>query len=159
MAIFKETRQFISKDREETIRLGAKLGRLVSKGDIVALTGQLGSGKTTFIKGIAKGLGVRDTRYVNSPSFVIVKEHKGRIPLYHFDVYRLDDPSSLDTIGYKEFFYGEGVSVIEWADKIKELLPDEYLNIEFSITGKNEREIKTAGRGGRYEDLLKRLRL
>lgn len=149
----------ISKSVDETVKLGRRLGRLISKGDMVALRGELGSGKTTLIKGIAKGLGVKDTRYVNSPSFVIVKEHKGRIPLYHFDVYRLDHPLSLDTVGYEEFFYGKGATVIEWADKIRELLPTEYLDIELSVKGESEREIKIAAYGIRYEDLVKRLKL
>ncbi|GAF96054.1 unnamed protein product, partial [marine sediment metagenome] len=98
------------------------------------------------------GLGVKDIRYVNSPSFVIVKEYKGRIPLYHFDVYRLDDPSTLDTVGYKGYFYGDGATVIEWADKIRELLPDDYLNIELSVKGENERGIKITAYGKRYEN-------
>ena len=142
---------------DETIKLGVKLGKILSKGDVVALSGELGSGKTTLIKGIARGIGIKDTRYVNSPSFIIIKEYKGRIPLYHFDVYRLEDPSSLDTVGYKEFFYGDGATVIEWADKIKELLPDEYLGLELFVKSENEREIKITGRGIRYEDLLKKL--
>lgn len=150
-------KQLILKSINETIKLGATLGSLISKGDVVALTGELGSGKTTLIKGIAKGLGVKDTRYVNSPSFVIVKEYKGKIPLYHLDVFRLDDPSTLDTVGYKEFFYGDGATVIEWADKIRELLPDEYLDIELFVKGEKEREIKIKAYGNRYENLLKHL--
>lgn len=147
----------VLKSVNETIRLGARLGRLVSEGSLIALTGELGSGKTTLIKGIAEGLGVKDSRYVNSPSFVIVKEYEGKIPLYHFDVYRLDDPSSLDTVGYKEFFYGDGATVIEWADKIRGLLPDEYLDIELFVKGEEEREIKIRAYGNRYEELLKQL--
>lgn len=147
----------ISKSIDDTIRLGTRLGKLLRKGDVVALSGELGSGKTTFIKGIARGAGVRETRYVNSPSFVIVREYKGRIPLYHFDVYRLDDPSGLETVGYKDFFYGGGASVIEWADKIREFLPDEYLEIELLVKGENEREIKISSHGARYEKLLENL--
>lgn len=152
-------KQLALKNINETVKFGARLGRLISGGDVVALTGELGSGKTTLIKGIAKGVGVKDTRYVNSPSFVIIKEYKGRIPLYHFDVYRLDDPSSLDTVGYKEYFYGDGATVIEWADKIKGLLPDEYLAIELFVKGEDEREARISANGARYEDLLKNLRL
>lgn len=150
-------KQLILNNINETIKFGTRLGRSLSKGDIVALTGELGSGKTTLIKGIAKGLGVKNTRYVNSPSFVIVKEYKGRIPLYHLDVYRLDDPSSLDTVGYKEFFYGDGATVIEWADKIRRLLPEERLDIELFVKSKNKREIKIIPYGVRYEELLKQL--
>jgi tRNA threonylcarbamoyladenosine biosynthesis protein TsaE len=150
-------KKFVSKDINQTIKFGAKLGRLISKGDIFALTGELGSGKTTLVKGIAKGLGVKDAKYVNSPSFLIVKEYENKIPLYHFDIYRLDDPSSLDTVGYKDYFYGDGVTVIEWADKIRELLPDDYLDIRLSVTGEKQREIELTARGTRYENLLGRL--
>ena len=149
----------ILKSVNETVKLGVRIGRLISKGDVVALSGELGSGKTTLIKGIARGMGVKDTRYVNSPSFVIIKEYKARIPLYHFDVYRLDDTSALDTVGYKGFFYGNGATVIEWADKIRQLLPDEYLDIGLSVKDENEREINIAARGTRYEKMLKQVKL
>lgn len=150
-------REIILKNVKETVAFGERLGRLISKGDIVALSGQLGSGKTTLMKGIAKGIGVKNARYVNSPSFVIVKEYKGKIPLYHFDVYRLDDPSGLETVGYKDFFYGEGATVIEWADKIRGFLPVEYLDIEMSVRSEHEREMKIDGRGERYRKLADRI--
>ena len=92
----------ITNTPQETIRLGENIGSCLKKGDVLALTGELGSGKTTLVKGIAKGLGVSDIRYINSPTFVIVKEYKGRIPLYHFDIYRLKGPGALDEIGYEE---------------------------------------------------------
>ena len=145
------------KSVEETLRFGERLGKLLKAGDIIALTGELGSGKTTLVKGIARGMGVKDPSHVNSPSFVILKEHKGRIPLYHFDVYRLDDPSSMETTGYKDFFYGSGASVIEWASKIRELLPDEYLDVELTVTGEDERRLAIEGRGRRYDQISRRL--
>ena len=148
----------ISRSVNNTVKLGSRLGRLLGPGDVVGLTGELGSGKTTFTKGIAGGLGIRDAKHVNSPSFVIVKEYAGRVPLYHFDIYRLDDPSDLDTVGYKEYFYGRGVTVIEWADKIGRILPDEYLAVEFSAGGERERTIKFTPRGQRYEKLCARMR-
>ncbi len=135
----------ISRTRDETIALGEKLARRMKKGVVVALIGDLGAGKTVLVKGIAKGLGVTDTRYVNSPSFVIVKEHRGRIPLYHFDIYRLEGPASLETIGYDEYFYGNGVTIIEWADKIKGLLPKRHIEVRFSIRDDGSREIKIKG--------------
>jgi tRNA threonylcarbamoyladenosine biosynthesis protein TsaE len=135
----------ISKNRDETIALGARIARHLKKGDVVALIGELGSGKTVFVKGIAKGLGVGDVRYVNSPSFVIVKEYKGKIPLYHFDIYRLDKPASLETIGYDEYFYGDGVTAIEWADKIKNLLPKRRIEVEITIRADETRAIKIKG--------------
>lgn len=121
--------------------LGRKLGEKIKKGSVVALVGDLGSGKTVFTKGIAQGLGVKNARYVNSPTFVIIKEYKGRIPLYHFDLYRLDHYSSFDTMNYEEYFYGSGVTVIEWADKIKKLLPKKYIDVKLKVVDENRRKI------------------
>ena len=136
----------ISRNRDETIAWGARVAGRLKRGDIVALIGELGSGKTVFVKGIARGLGVRDIRHVNSPSFVIIKEHKGRIPLYHFDIYRLERAvESLDAIGYDEYFYGGGVTVIEWADKIKKLLPKRHVEIRLSIRDDGSREVVVKG--------------
>ena len=135
----------ISGSRQETIEIGARLAKRLKKGSVIALTGELGAGKTVLVKGIASGLGVRDTRYVNSPSFVIVKEHRGKIPLYHFDIYRLEEPMSLETIGYDEYFYGNGVTVIEWADKIKGLLPKARIGIRLLIRRDGSREIRVKG--------------
>jgi len=147
------------KNRDETVRFGIKLGRSIKGGSVVAMTGQLGAGKTTLIKGIAKGLAVEDADHVNSPSFVILKEYRGRVPLYHFDVYRLHDAQGMETVGYREYFYGEGISVVEWADRIREILPDEYLNIELAVSGDDERDVKITPRGVRYERLMDQLRL
>ncbi len=92
----------ISKSREETIEIGEKLAKKFKRGEVIALIGELGSGKTVLTKGIAKGLGVKDVRYVNSPSFVIIKEYKGKVPLYHFDLYRLDKARILQSLSYDE---------------------------------------------------------
>lgn len=132
----------ISKSAEETIRIGEKLAKKLKKGDCVALVGDLGAGKTVFTKGIAKGLGVRRSRYVNSPTFVIIKEYKGKFPLYHFDLYRLNKSSVLDSENFEEYFYGDGVTVIEWADKIRKLLPPKYIEVKLSVAGENCRKIE-----------------
>jgi len=132
----------ISKSPERTLSAGEALGSSLRRGDFVALTGELGSGKTIFTKGIAKGLGVRGHRYVNSPTFVILKEYAGRIPLYHFDVYRIDSECGLDTVGYKEYFYGKGVTVVEWADRIKSLLPAERVEVSIFHSGEGSRRIR-----------------
>ena len=134
--------KLISNSVEETIEIGEEIAAKLKKGDVVALIGNLGSGKTVLTKGIAKGLGVKDVRYVNSPSFVIIKEYKGKIPLYHFDLYRLDKAHSLDPLSYDEYFYGRGVTVIEWADKIRKLLPKKYLEIRLSAAGENKRKVE-----------------
>jgi tRNA threonylcarbamoyladenosine biosynthesis protein TsaE len=132
----------ISRSPEETIELGKAFAKRLKKGAVVALVGDLGSGKTVFTKGIAAGLGVKSARYVNSPTFVIIKEYKGRLGLYHFDLYRLDHSSSLDEMNYEEYFYGSGVTVIEWAEKIRALLPKGYSEVRFAVRGENERLIE-----------------
>ena len=126
---------------QKTIEIGRKFAGKLKRGSVVALVGDLGSGKTVFTKGIAKGLGVRNARYVNSPTFVIIKEYKGKLPLYHFDLYRLDKHTSLDEMNYEEYFYGDGVTVIEWADKIRNLLPEKYIEVKLSVIGENRRTI------------------
>ena len=136
------------------MNLGKRLGRILRGGETIALCGELGSGKTILVKGIAEGVGVKSSKYVNSPSFVILKEYKGRLPLYHFDIYRLNDISEFSTVDYVKYFYGKGVSVIEWADKIIELLPKEFLKIEISIKEENERKIHIAPCGRRYRKLV-----
>lgn len=132
----------ISNSVEETIALAAKLAGKLKKRDCVALVGDLGSGKTVFTKGIARGLGVKKAQYVNSPTFVIIKEYRGRLPLYHFDLYRLLHPSMFDEMNYEEYFYGDGVTVIEWADKIRELLPKKYIEVRLTVAGENKRKIE-----------------
>jgi len=132
----------VSKSVEETIKIGAKFARGLKKGDCVALIGDLGAGKTVFTKGIAKGLGVKNARYVNSPTFVIIKEYEGRLPLFHFDLYRLDGHTSFDDMNYEEYFYGDGVTVIEWADKIRELLPGRHWEINLKTIDEKRRKIE-----------------
>lgn len=140
---------YTTKSREETIKLGEKFANGFKPGDIIALIGELGSGKTTLVKGIAKGLGVKSYRYVNSPSFVIIKEYKGKISLYHFDIFRLNAAKDLDGLGYEGYFYGDGICVIEWADKIKKLLPKKYIEVKIKIIGENRREIIVCSRGSK----------
>ena len=114
---------FESNSAEDTFAFGKKMGEAAKPGDIICLDGDLGVGKTVFTQGFAKGLGIDD--YVNSPTFTIVKEYYGRIPLYHFDVYRIGDPSEMEEIGYEDYFYGKGVTIIEWPELIEELIPEE----------------------------------
>ena len=113
---------------EETFALGQKIGRAATPGQVYTLTGDLGVGKTVFTQGVASGLGI--TEPVNSPTFTIVKEYdNGRLPLYHFDVYRIGDVDEMEEIGYNEMVYGDGVCLIEWANLIEEILPDHYQKI------------------------------
>lgn len=120
-----------SKSPEETFSVGEALGKEAKPGDVYALLGDLGVGKTVFTQGFAKGLGIKDS--VNSPTFTILQVYEeGRIPLYHFDVYRIGDPSEMDEIGFDEYVYGNGVSLIEWANLIEEIMPDHYMEITIS---------------------------
>jgi tRNA threonylcarbamoyladenosine biosynthesis protein TsaE len=145
--------QYISNSEEQTSILSQTLGTLVKPNDVISLEGDLGAGKTTFTKGLAKGLGVK--RVVNSPTFSIIKEYKGRLPLFHMDVYRLHN--SEEDLGFDEYFEGDGVSVVEWAHYIKEYLPQDYLTITIRLIKENTREITFTPKGSRYEALCKEL--
>lgn len=114
---------------EETFKLAEELGRKASAGQVYTLNGDLGVGKTVFAKGFASGLGITDE--VNSPTFTILQEYEGgRLPLYHFDVYRIEEPEEMEEVGYEDYFYGDGVCLVEWADMIRELLPDDAISVE-----------------------------
>ncbi len=122
-------------NEKETAEFGIKLGQTVAPGTVIALIGDLGTGKTTLTKSIAKGLGITET--ITSPTFNIVKEYRsGRIPLFHFDVYRIGDPDEMFELGYEEYFFGNGVSVVEWADIIEELIPEDamIIHIEYGAS-------------------------
>ena len=126
------------KGEEETYAFGAKLAKKLKPGTVIAMVGDLGTGKTTLTKAIAKGLGVKET--ITSPTFTIVKEYEdGRMPLYHFDVYRIGDIDEMYELGYEEYFYGQGVCIVEWADIIEELIPDDAIRINIEY-GTNEGE-------------------
>lgn len=128
----------------ETFQIGMELGSKAGPGDVYCLEGDLGVGKTVFTQGFAVGLGIEDP--VQSPTFTIVQEYEdGRLPFYHFDVYRIGDVEEMDEIGYEDYIYGQGVSLIEWADLIKEILPEHFLKITISKNlerGFDYREIK-----------------
>ncbi len=137
----------VSKE-EDTIKLGEALGKLLKPGDIVALKGELGAGKTVLVKGIAKGLDINEEP--NSPTFVIMNAYKGRVPLYHFDLYRVSGKEELEGIGYEDYFFSDGVAVVEWADKAEEIFPESTIEIEIKIptrdTGsETARDIKFKG--------------
>jgi tRNA threonylcarbamoyladenosine biosynthesis protein TsaE len=127
----------------ETQALGERLGRALVAGDVVALVGELGAGKTSFVQGLARGLGI--TGRVASPSFTIVNEHAGRVPLYHVDFYRLEDADELANIGFEEYFSLGGVVVVEWADRFPRALPAERLDVRIEITGEGTRRLHVSG--------------
>jgi tRNA threonylcarbamoyladenosine biosynthesis protein TsaE len=137
---------------EKTVDLGRHVGSLLVAGDVVALVGDLGAGKTCLVKGIARGLEVPEESYVRSPSFVILNMYPGRCLLYHLDLYRIQEPVELEDLGYREIFYGDGVAVIEWADKIPTLLPAERLEVHLAFQNETDREITLEGIGERYQN-------
>jgi tRNA threonylcarbamoyladenosine biosynthesis protein TsaE len=141
---------------KDTLTIGRMISRYLRKGDIVCLFGKLGSGKTVLTKGISAGLGIK-TSQVISPTFVLLREYAGRIPVYHFDLYRLNNPQEILSIGYEEFFYDEGISVIEWADKLGCLLPLEFLKIELKVKKGSSRLLKLNGIGSRYRELSRKI--
>lgn len=143
-----------TKSPNETQNLAALLSPYLKAGDIISLTGDLGAGKTCFTQGLAEGLEIKEK--ITSPTFNLIKEYKNAISLYHFDVYRLNSADELYDLGYEEYFYGEGVTVIEWGDKIRLLLPEKLLEIEFHrMLDDNIREIKISYHGERWEQIVK----
>jgi tRNA threonylcarbamoyladenosine biosynthesis protein TsaE len=143
---------------KDTLNIGKRIGRHLRQGDIICLCGNLGAGKTVLTKGIAEGLGI-DREKVISPSFVLIRQHiHGVLPLYHFDLYRLNQPQDILALGYEEYLYNEGVAVIEWADKLEHLLPKEFLKVELSFKDESQRMLKFIPVGRRYEDLMRKVR-
>ncbi len=138
----KNTETIILHNEQETIEYGKRLGQQAAPGQILALTGDLGAGKTTLTKSIAAGLGISEM--ITSPTFTIVKEyHSGRLPLYHFDVYRIGDIDEMYELGYEEYFFGSGLCVVEWADLIEELIPEEAMWISIAYGEREEERICT----------------
>lgn len=141
----------VTRSPDETAGLAERLGQLVAAGDVITLEGDLGAGKTSFTKGLAKGLGVKGV--VNSPTFTIIKEYQGRLPLYHMDVYRMEDEA--EELGLDEYFYGEGVSVIEWPTRIEEQLPETRLIIAIYHLDETSRKLTVTAVGERERQLGK----
>ena len=142
---------------DDTKEFGESLGKRLKKGDILCLNGDLGAGKTTLTKSIGIGLGVEE--YITSPTFALINEYRGNLPVYHFDVYRLENVDELDDLGFDEYFFGEGVCIIEWAEKIEKMLPKEIIVLDI---GKGEtvdkRIVSISGRGNRYKEVLEEMK-
>ena len=141
---------------EEMQRVSARLGRVVQIGDVVALTGPLGAGKTTFVQGLARGLGVRADRHVASPTFALVNEHPGRIDFVHVDFYRINSPAELPELGIEEA-YDRAVTAIEWADRFPDWLPADTLHISIEPEPNGARVLRAQGSGPRGQELLRHL--
>jgi tRNA threonylcarbamoyladenosine biosynthesis protein TsaE len=148
--------QIISESVRDTLRLGGRIARNLRKGDIICLCGDLGSGKTVLAKGIAEGLGI-DKREVVSPTFILMRRYEGRLPLYHFDLYRLLEAGEMADLGYEEYFFDNGVSVIEWAERLGGLTPDTYLKIKIKTMDGKKRRITLSAKGGRYKGVIDKI--
>lgn len=156
----------ISHSAAQTQRLGIRLGELLQGGELILLDGQLGTGKTTFAQGLAQGMGIEDN--INSPTFTLLKEYAGRsrpgtpgaLPrkgpaLYHFDLYRLDNPDEIVDLGFEDYFFSNGVCVVEWAEKAGSFWPPEHLNIRMKIMSETKRGLLFIATGERYCELLR----
>ena len=137
--------------------LGRRLGELLFRGAVVALVGPLGAGKTFLTRAIAEGMGVADSRAVSSPTFVLIQEYPARLPIYHFDAYRLRTESEFADLGAAEYFEGDGVCLVEWGDRVPNVLPADHLRVAITVTGEQSRNVEFTARGPRYELLLQEL--
>ena len=145
--------EYISKSLEDTEKLALKLSEKLSSGDVILFFGGLGAGKTTFTKSLAKGLGVKD--YIHSPTFTLVHEHKGNLPLYHIDLYRLETQDEIQNIGFEDYIYSEGVTLVEWSEKVRGNLPKGYIRIDIETLGDFERKFILSSDMEIYDNMLK----
>ena len=145
-------------DLAATTAFGRRLAGLLFPGAVIALIGPLGAGKTHLVRAIAEGLGIRDSRVVSSPTFVLIQEYAARLPIYHFDAYRLRSPAEFFDLGAHEYFAGNGVCLVEWADRVEPCLPKEHLRIAIDVTGETSRRLRIEGRGQQYQELMQNTR-
>ena len=146
-----------SYSEDETVSWGKILGGLLKAGDIVGLIGNLGAGKTYFVKGVADGLGIPEDQYVASPTFTLINEYRGSVTLYHFDLYRIQHEKEIEGLGYEEYLFGNGLVIIEWAEKMLRYLPEERLLIEIERVNDKTRNFIFTGRGGWYSEIVEHI--
>jgi tRNA threonylcarbamoyladenosine biosynthesis protein TsaE len=144
-------------DPSATTAFGRRLGESLFPGSVVALIGPLGAGKTYLVRAIAEGLGTADSRVISSPTFVLIQEYSARLPIYHFDAYRLRSEAEFHDLGAHEYFSGDGVCLVEWADRVPGSIPAEHLRIELSVTGESSRRAQLTAAGSRYDELLSKI--
>lgn len=148
----------VSRSAQQTRRWGRLLGQSMRGGEIVGLVGELGTGKTVLVRGVAEGLGVGKDAWIRSPTFTLINEYAGRLPVYHIDLYRVGSREELEGLNLREYLYGAGVSLIEWCDKLPEEELNEHLKVTLVHGGGTVREVAFSARGVRYESLLRRLK-
>ena len=151
----KNSKIIVCNNTKETEKFGLALGSKLKGSDVICLNGDLGAGKTTLTKSIGKGMGIDD--YITSPTFNIINEYYSDLNLYHFDTYRLENVDDVEYLGFDEYFYSDGVCIIEWADRIKEFLPDQYLELNIKKIDDDKREIELVAFGDRPAELLEEI--
>jgi tRNA threonylcarbamoyladenosine biosynthesis protein TsaE len=148
----------ISRSAEHTRRLGNSLGKLLQGGEIIGLVGELGTGKTCFVRGLTEGLGVSRATWIRSPTFTLVNEYHGRLPIYHIDLYRIESTDELEELNLREYLYSSGVSLIEWFEYFPAGEVDDHLEIKLAYREGSKRQVTFIPRGARYEELINELR-
>ena len=151
----KNSKIIVCNNTKETEKFGLALGSKLKGSDVICLNGELGAGKTTLTKSIGKGMGIDD--YITSPTFNIINEYYSDLNLYHFDTYRLENVDDVEYLGFDEYFYSDGVCIIEWADRIKEFLPDQYLELNIKKIDDDKREIELVAFGDRPAEILEEI--
>jgi tRNA threonylcarbamoyladenosine biosynthesis protein TsaE len=136
---------------EKTIALGEQLGKVAEPADIITLEGDLGAGKTALTQAIGRGLGIDPKIYITSPTFSLLQEYRGRLPLYHMDLYRLAGEEDVENLGFSEYFYGDGLTVIEWPERLGSLMPTERLHVHLMITGETSRNAQLTFHGSKWQ--------
>jgi tRNA threonylcarbamoyladenosine biosynthesis protein TsaE len=147
----------VSRSAEHTRRLGTRLGKLLQGGEIVGLVGELGTGKTCFVRGLTQGLAVSRETWIRSPTFTLVNEYHGRLPVYHIDLYRIESTGELEELNLREYLYSNGVSLIEWFEYFPAGEVEDHLEIELAYREGSERQVTFSPHGARYEELVKEL--
>jgi tRNA threonylcarbamoyladenosine biosynthesis protein TsaE len=148
----------VTRSSQQTMNWGKRLALLLHGGEIVGLVGELGSGKTCFVRGLAQGLKVGKQAWIRSPTFTLINEYHGRLPIYHIDLYRIGEPHELEGLNLREYLYADGVSLIEWFEHVPANEVDEYLELKIAHGGGTKRQLTFVGHGERYEDLIEKLR-
>ena len=153
-----ETLTFDSPDLADTEAFGRRLASHLEPGTVIGLVGPLGAGKTQLVRAVAEGLGIADGRLVSSPTFVLIQEYEARLPIYHFDTYRLRNPEDFFDLGVGEYFEGSGVCLVEWADRVAKYLPPDHLQITIAVTGETTRHFTVEGAGEKSAAVVRKLR-
>jgi tRNA threonylcarbamoyladenosine biosynthesis protein TsaE len=142
----------------QTMGLGRKLAKVVQGGEIIGLVGELGTGKTCFVRGFAAGLEVGKDAWIRSPTFTLINEYHGRLPIYHIDLYRIDECNELEALNLREYLYSDGVSLIEWFEKLSPAEADEFLEVRIVHRGGSKRQLTFVGHGERYEKIVQKFK-